>query len=82
MHIDFWEANLLKNIDFYFGLFLMHQTFRAFTIESLKYTFRCTLRIYIVLYGYKLSLTSYADSKIRKKAKFLQFFSFLRFKLY
>ena len=41
--------------------------------------FRCTLKIYIVLYSYKLSLTSYVGLKIKQNLKFLQFLRFFHF---
>ena len=40
---------------------------------------RCTLRIHIVLYGYKLFLTNYVGSKIRKKCEICAIFFFLPF---
>ena len=40
---------------------------------------RCTLRIHIVLYGYKLFLRNYVGSKIRKKCEICAIFFFLPF---
>ena len=40
---------------------------------------RSTFRIYIVLYGYNLFLTSYVGLKIRKKCETLAIFAFLPF---
>ena len=40
---------------------------------------RCTSRIYIVFYGYKLFLTSHVGLKIGKNVKFLQSSDFFHF---
>ena len=63
---------------FHFGQFLMG------ILEYLNYVIsrhisRSTFRIYIVLYGYNLFLTSYVGLKIRKKCETLAIFAFLPF---
>ena len=80
--MDFLGANFLKNIRFFiFGKFLTHQqkkkeksgNYAIFEYAISRHIFRCTFRIYIVLYGYKLFLTSYVELKIRKYVKFQKF---------
>ena len=44
-----------------------------------RYISSCIFRIYIVLYGYKLLLTSYVGLKIRKSVKFLDFLHLFHF---
>ena len=69
---------------FHFDQFLMHQKkvsgyFAVAAYVIPRHISRCTVRIYIVLYGYKVFLTSYAGLKISKKVKFLQFLHFFYF---
>ena len=75
----------LKNISFsIFDQFLMHQKkfsgfFAIAEYVISRHISRCTFRIYIVLYDYKLFLTSYVGLKIRINVKFLHFFCFFHF---
>ena len=77
--MDFWDANFLKNIGFFIlasfnaskkqkkkkknsGYFAIAEYVISRNIS------RCTFRRYIVLYCYKLFLTSHVGLKIRKNA--------------
>ena len=77
-----WEANFLK-YTFHFGQFLMHKKnsgyFAIGEYVISRHIYRSTFRIYIVLEGYKLFLTSYVGLKITKNVKFLQFLHFFHF---
>ena len=67
---------------FYFDWFLKHlKKFQGILqwLNMFGHIFRCTLKIYIVLYSYKLSLTSYVGLKIKQNLKFLQFLRFFHF---
>ena len=84
--MDFWDANFLKNLRFFiFGKFLTHQKkkkkkkkkksgyYGIFENVISRHILKYNFRIYIVLYGYRLFLTSYVELKIRKYVKFKQF---------
>ena len=56
--------NALKNISGYFAI-------TEYAIS--RHISRCSFRIYIVLYGYKLFLTSYVGLQIKKSESFAIF---------
>ena len=75
--MDFWDANFLKNVGFFILASFLNQKKKKkkkknsgyFAITEYiisRHISMCTLRIYIVLHGYKLFLTSYVWFKNQK----------------
>ena len=62
---------------FHFGQFLMHQKISGY-FATAEYVIprHIVISRYVVLYGYKLFLTSYVGWKIRKNVKFWQILHF------
>ena len=75
--------NLEKSRTFHLGQFLMNKKISGyFAIAEYvisRHISSWICRIYIVLYGYKLFLTSYVGLKIRKNKKIFASFVFLSF---
>ena len=78
-HMDFWNANFLKNIGFFIlaSFQCIKKISGYFAIAEYvisRHISMCTFRIYMVSYGYKHFLTSYGGLKIILKP--LCFFHF------
>ena len=81
--MDFWDANFLKNIGFRPVFNGSKEISEYFAITEYllfsRHISRCSSRIYTVLHGYKLLLTSYVGLKITKNVTFLQLLCFFHF---